>query len=110
MSDASVPLGTPDATFTPGSYKTALVYQSSRNAGAGSKPEHCDTMPPLTLHESGASTRTVINIDTTKPKQKITGFGGAITEVTASTIAVLPADKQTEIYDAYFRRTALATT
>ena len=36
------------------------------------------------------------------PKQKITGFGGAITEVTASTIAVLPADKQTEIYDAYF--------
>src|SRR5258708_2177148 len=59
-------------------------------------------MPPLTLDESGASTRTIINIDTTKPKQKITGFGGAITEVSASTIAILPADKQTEIYDAYF--------
>lgn len=95
-------MGSPDATFTPGSYKSVLVFESSRNAGAGSKPEHCDTAPPLTLHASGASTRTVVTVDTTKPKQKITGFGGAITEVVASTIAILPADKQAEIYDAYF--------
>src|SRR5260221_14310304 len=58
MSDASTGnMTSPDATFTPGSYKTVLVYQSSRNAGAGSKPEHCDTVAPLALHTSGASTR-----------------------------------------------------
>jgi glucosylceramidase len=103
VSDASTgPMVGPDATSTPGSYQTVQVFQTSRNAGAGSKSEHCDAVAPLTLHASGMSTRSVVTVDATKPKQKITGFGGAITEVAASTIAVLPADKQTEIYDAYF--------
>jgi glucosylceramidase len=103
VSDAGTgPVVGPDATSTPGNYQTVQVFETSRSGGMGSKPEHCDTLAPLTLHASGASTRSLVTIDATKPKQKITGFGGAITEVVASTIAVLPADKQTEIYDAYF--------
>src|SRR5262249_8519866 len=71
-SDASTgPVIGPDATSTPGNYQSVQVFQTSRNAGMGSKPEHCDTVAPLTLHASGASTRSVVTIDATKPKQKI---------------------------------------
>jgi glucosylceramidase len=86
-----------------GGYKTVHMFQTSRAAGAGNKAEHCDTVTaPILKAGAGAATRTTIAIDATKPRQTITGFGAALTEVTASTIAVLPADKQTEIYNAYF--------
>jgi glucosylceramidase len=65
-------------------------------------PEHCDPLPALTPKAAGTSTRATITVDPTKARQKVTGFGGAITEVTASTIAILSAAQQTEIYNAYF--------
>jgi glucosylceramidase len=86
-----------------GGYTAIQMYQTSRAAGAGNKAEHCDTVTAPALKAGAATaTRTTIAIDATKPRQTITGFGAALTEVTASTIAVLPADKQTEIYNAYF--------
>jgi glucosylceramidase len=94
-----------DATVMPGAYTTVQVFESSRNAGAGSTPEHCDSLPALTPHASVASTRTLVAVDTTKPRQKVVGFGAAITEAAASTVAILPADKQNEIFDAYFSPT-----
>jgi glucosylceramidase len=83
-------------------YSTIQLFETSRNAGVGSKSEHCDPLAAPMIHPAAASTRSTIAIDATKRRQTITGFGAALTEVTASTIAVLPADKQTEIYDAYF--------
>lgn len=98
MAGAAGQAGAPPA----GSYATIQMYQTSRAAGAGNKAEHCDTVTAPALKPAAASARSTIAIDATKPRQTITGFGAALTEVTASTIAVLPADKQTEIYNAYF--------
>ena len=85
-----------------GSYSSIQMYRTSRAAGTGNKAEHCDTVPAPTIHAASTSARSTIAIDPSKVRQTITGFGAALTEVTASTIAVLPPDKQTEIYDAYF--------
>ncbi len=91
-----------DSTAMLGNYKTVEVYQSSRNAGLGSAPEHFATLSALTPHASATSTRTVVNVDATQLRQSIIGFGAALTEVAASTVSVLPADSQKQIYDAYF--------
>ena len=83
-------------------YTKIEMYETSRAAGTGNKAEHCDTVTAPALKAAAASARTTIAIDASKPRQTITGFGAALTEVSASTIAVLPKDKQTEIYNAYF--------
>ncbi len=85
-----------------GGYTAIQVFETSRDAGSGNKPEHCEAITAPKLRAGAAAARTTIAIDATKPRQTITGFGAALTEVTASTIAVLPADKQAEIYNAYF--------
>ena len=85
-----------------GTYKTVEVYESSRNAGMGNQPEHFATLPALTPHTTASTTRTQVNVDATQLRQSIIGFGAALTEVAASTVAVLPTDAQKQIYDAYF--------
>jgi glucosylceramidase len=83
-------------------YTGVDVIESSRAGGAMNMPEHAASLMPLTPHAAGTSTKTIITVDPTKPRQKITGFGGALTEVTTSTIAILSAAQQTEIYTKLF--------
>ena len=68
--------------------------------------EHCDTVTAPTLKASGAATGDAQHDrdrrDHGSRAKPSLAFCAALTEVTASTIAVLPADKQTEIYNAYF--------
>jgi glucosylceramidase len=85
-----------------GNYKTVAVIESSRAGGAGMTAEHAASLAALTPHAAGTGTGTVITVDPTKPRQTITGFGGALTEVTASTIAILTPAQQTEIYTKLF--------
>ncbi len=83
-------------------FKTVTAFRTSRAAGAANAAEHCDQVTAPAMHVAGGAARSTIVVDASKPRQTITGFGAALTEVAASTIAVLPADKQTEVYDAYF--------
>jgi glucosylceramidase len=85
---------------TPGAYKTVGVIETSLAGGAAGAAEHCASLPALTPKAAGTATGTAITVDPTKPRQKITGFGGALTEVVASTISILTPAQQTEIYNA----------
>ena len=91
-------------------YTTVLLFQSSKSAGAGGASQHCDSLPALTPHATGASTKAVVKVDPSKPRQRITGFGGAITETVASTISILSAAQQTQIYNDYFSAAGLGYT
>jgi glucosylceramidase len=55
----------------------------------------------LTLGK-GEGSGTVITLSPDKQRQEILGFGGALTESSASVLATLPKDKRQEILDAYF--------
>ncbi len=90
-------------TSTPGSYKSVTIVESSRAAGATATPEHGVTLPTtLTPKAAAAGTGLVITVDPTMKRQTITGFGAAMTEVVASTIAILTPAQQTEIYNALY--------
>ena len=76
---------------------TVHVYQTS---AAG---DHLADEGTLDAHDgAGTAGRTTITVDVTKPRQEITGFGGALTESSASALAALPADARKQIIDAYF--------
>jgi glucosylceramidase len=89
-----------------GMYKTVTGVQSSRSAGAGMMPEHVAPITtPLTIAAAGTGTGTIITVNAAMPRQTITGFGAALTEVVASTIAILTPAQQTEIYTKLFSPT-----
>jgi glucosylceramidase len=92
-------------TSTPGAYKTVAVVETSLAGGAAGVAEHCASLAALTPKAAAASTGTVITVDPTMQRQKITGFGGALTEVVASTIGILAPAQQTEIYNALWSPT-----
>lgn len=93
-------------TSTPGAYTTVDVIESSRAGGAAGAAEHTAQLTQaLTPKAAGTGTGTIITIDPTKPRQTITGFGGALTEATTSTIAILSPAQQTEIYTKLFSPT-----
>src|SRR5208282_1833682 len=83
-----------------GMYKTVTGVQSSPTAGVGgTMPEHVAPITtPLTIASGTTGTGTVITVNAAMPRQTITGFGAALTEVVASTIAILTPAQQTEIY------------
>jgi glucosylceramidase len=110
MTSSGAGSGASSGNVSAGSYTTVQLYQSSKSAGAGGKSEGCASLPALTPHAAGASTKAVITVDPTKPRQKITGFGGAITETVASTIAILNQNQQNEIWNAYFSPMGLGYT
>jgi glucosylceramidase len=97
--------GSSSGMIVTGMYKTVAVVQSSKAAGAGMMPEHAASLTAYTPHAAGAGTGTIITVDPTKPRQTITGFGAALTEVVASTVAILTPAQQTEIYTKLFAPT-----
>jgi glucosylceramidase len=89
-----------------GMYKTVTGVQSSRAAGAGMTAEHVAPITtPLTIAAAATGTGTIITVNASMPRQTITGFGAALTEVVASTIAILTPAQQTEIYTKLFSPT-----
>jgi glucosylceramidase len=74
---------------------TVHVFQTSR---AGDK---LADKGELTVHASGAST-TVVELSPENKRQEVVGFGGALTEASASVLATLPKEKRQEVLDAYF--------
>jgi len=89
-----------------GMYKSVTGVQSSRAAGAGMTPEHVAPITtPLTIAAGSTGTGTIITVNASMPRQTITGFGAALTEVVASTIAILTPAQQTEIYTKLFSPT-----
>ncbi len=82
--------------------KMVQVYQTSRNAGPGGKPDHLASEPALTVASTPPSGMTTVNVDLTMPKQKVVGFGAALTEATASLVLGLPSAQQQQIMDAYW--------
>ncbi len=89
-----------------GMYKSVTGVQSSRAAGAGMTPEHVAPITtPLTISAGTTGTGTIITVNAAMPRQTITGFGAALTEVVASTIAILKPAQQTEIYSKLFSPT-----
>jgi glucosylceramidase len=89
-----------------GMYKTVTGVQSSRAAGAGMTAEHVAPITtPLTIAAGTTGTGTIITVNASMPRQTITGFGAALTEVVASTIAILTPAQQTEIYSKLFSPT-----
>jgi glucosylceramidase len=65
-------------------------------------PEHLASLTALTPQSGGSMSGSLVTIDPTKQRQKITGFGAALTDVVASTISILSQSQQTEIYNALF--------
>ena len=74
---------------------TVEVFQTSR---AGDKFADQGSLP---VYEGVTAGRTTIAVSTTK-RQEILGFGGALTESSASVLASLPADARKAAIDAYF--------
>jgi glucosylceramidase len=74
---------------------TVVAYQTSR---AGDK---LTDKGALTIGPSEAE-RTRVTVFPERGRQTILGFGGALTESSASVLAKLPAEKRSEIIDAYF--------
>ncbi len=79
------------------------VFRTSRNAGKNGMPEHLADQGTLMISNGAPPTGvTTVAVDLTKPRQTVVGFGAAITEAVASVVNALPADKQTEILNAYY--------
>jgi glucosylceramidase len=72
------------------------VYQTS---AAG---DHLADTGTLEAHPAARPTRTLIAIDAGHPRQRITGFGGALTESAASALATLSPAARSAVIDAYF--------
>ena len=92
--DGDAPVDVPMGDPVPG--ESVQVFQTSR---AGDKLEDKGT---LTVYASAARAGTMVSIDSKAERQEILGFGGALTEASASVLAKLPADKRSEVIDAYF--------
>jgi glucosylceramidase len=76
--------------------QSVQVFQTSR---AGDKvTDH----GALTVGPAASVTGTVVEVNLDEPRQEILGFGGALTESTASVLAALPAAQRQEVIDAYF--------
>ena len=82
--DGDAPVDVPMGDPVPG--ESVQVFQTSR---AGDKLEDKGT---LTVYASAARAGTMVSIDSKAERQEILGFGGALTEASASVLAKLPAD------------------
>jgi glucosylceramidase len=91
QSDAAV--DTPRSTV-PG--HSVQVFQTSR---AGDK---LADKGKIEVYTRGEGERTVVAIDGSAERQEILGFGGALTESSASVLAQLPKAKRQEVIDAYY--------
>jgi glucosylceramidase len=87
--------GLADAAAPSGSVE---VFQTSR---AGDKFTDKGALPIVGSAGATSATRSTIAISTTQ-KQTILGFGGALTESSASVLSSLPAAARTAAIDAYF--------
>jgi glucosylceramidase len=72
------------------------VYQTS---AAG---DHLADVGTLETHPAVRGARTLVSIDAGHPRQQIIGFGGALTESSASALAALAPPARQAILDAYF--------
>ena len=65
-------------------------------------PDRLSTKQPLVWGPNSFASSSTITIDRTKRFQKIIGFGGAFTEAAAYNFALLPADQQEFVLQAYW--------
>src|SRR6185312_111768 len=79
--------------------KKAIVYSTTE--GTDEKISLSDTLS-FENHPQPLETDVCVFVDPTHQFQTITGFGGAATDASAETFAKLPAEKQTEILNAYY--------
>lgn len=76
---------------------TARVFQSAEGNG-----DRLRKLPDLQFSKNNFLAPEIIRINITSTYQTILGFGGAFTEASAYVIGQMPANKQTEIFNAYF--------
>jgi glucosylceramidase len=76
--------------------QSVQVFQTSR---AGDKVKDHGL---LTVSPAASVSGTVVAVNLDEPRQEILGFGGALTEATASVLSTLPAAQRQEVIDAYF--------
>jgi glucosylceramidase len=76
--------------------QSVQVFQTSR---AGDK---LTDRGVLAVNPTMGASGTVVEVDLDAPRQEILGFGGALTESSASVLATLPAATRQEVLDAYF--------
>lgn len=90
----------PEATApAPVEGKQVAVYTTAANTN-----QRIAAAETLAFKQFGQplETQICVFVDPTKTYQSVVGFGGAITDASAETLAKLPADKQQELVDAYF--------
>ncbi len=74
----------------------ARVYQTSRSG------DKLSDKGPLALTSAAGATRTVISVFPTRTRQRVLGFGGALTESSATALARLSPEARKGVIDAYF--------
>jgi glucosylceramidase len=85
-----------EVTGEPIAGESVQVFQTSR---AGDK---LTDKGKLTVYAATEARGTLVRVDPKAERQEIVGFGGALTDASASVLAELPAEKRSEVIDAYF--------